>query len=64
MTNSKNLELYNELLMKEKYFQTMPRKSPVRRAFYLTRAMNSAKNPEFKELWKRKKEELLRIYNK
>lgn len=29
-----------------------------RRIFYLTQAMNKAKNPEFKELWKRKIEEL------
>jgi hypothetical protein len=29
-----------------------------RRIFYITRAMNRAKNPEWKDLWKRKKEEL------
>ena len=44
----------------EKYYETKPRKSPVRRAFYLTRAMNRAKNPEFKELWKRKRAELFK----
>ena len=33
-------------------------KNPARRIFYLTRAMNRAKNPEWKDLWKRKKEEL------
>ena len=51
---------YTDMLNIEKYYETKPRKSPVRRAFYLTRAMNRAKNPEFKELWKRKKEELLK----
>ena len=35
-------------------------KNPYRRIFYLTRAMNRAKNPEWKELWKRKKEELMK----
>ena len=57
---NKNLKLYNKSLMIEKYYETKPRKSPVRRAFYLDRAMKKAKNPEFKELWKRKKEELLK----
>ena len=31
-----------------------------RRLFFLNRAMERAKNPEFKKLWKRKKEELLK----
>jgi len=38
----------------------IPVKSHVRRVFFLNRAMRRAKNPEFKELWKRKKEELLK----
>jgi hypothetical protein len=38
----------------------LPVKSPVRRAFFLTRAMNRAQNPEFKKLWADKKAELLR----
>ncbi len=53
---TQNLMYYKEM--------KIPVKSPARRVFFLTRAMNRAKNPEFKELWKRKKEELLRIYNK
>jgi hypothetical protein len=35
-------------------------KDPVRRIFYLDRAANRAKNPEFKKLWLDKKAELLR----
>ena len=31
-----------------------------RRVFFLNRAMERAQNPEFKDLWKRKKEELLK----
>jgi len=31
-----------------------------RRTFFLNRAMIRAKNPEWKDLWKRKKEELLK----
>jgi hypothetical protein len=38
----------------------LPPRNPHRRIFYLTRAENRAQNPEFKELWKRKKEELLK----
>lgn len=38
----------------------LPHKNPHRRIFYLTRAEKRAKNPEFKELWKRKKEELIK----
>jgi|TARA_B110001454_G_scaffold192286_1_gene192501 hypothetical protein len=38
----------------------LDKKNPTRRIFYLNRAMNRAKNPEWKDLWKRKKEELLK----
>ncbi len=31
-----------------------------KRVFFLNRAMERAQNPEFKDLWKRKKEELLK----
>jgi len=31
-----------------------------RRLFFLNRAMERAQNPEWKDLWKRKKEELLK----
>ena len=48
----------NQLIAMKKI--KVPLKSPARRIFFLTRAMNRAKNPEFKELWKRKKEELLK----
>ena len=41
--------------MKNKYITETER-----RLFFLHRAMKRAKNPEFKELWKRKKEELLK----
>jgi len=33
-------------------------RSILRGIFYITRAMNRAKNPEWKDLWERKKEEL------
>jgi len=35
-------------------------KNPARRIFYLDRAADRAKNPEFKKLWLDKKAELLR----
>jgi len=35
-------------------------KNPVRRVFFLNRAAERAKNPEFKKLWLDKKAELLR----
>jgi len=38
----------------------LDKKNPRRRIFYLNRAMNRAKNPEWKDLWKRKKDELLK----
>ena len=38
----------------------LDKKNPTRRIFYLNRAMNRAKNPEWKDLWKRKKDELLK----
>tara|TARA_B100001964_G_C13968579_1_gene480860 strand:- start:434 stop:601 length:168 start_codon:yes stop_codon:yes gene_type:complete len=38
-------------------------KDPVRRIFYLERAERRAQNPEFKELWRLKKEQLLKKYN-
>ena len=58
--------IINELIKADKV--KLLHKSPVRsdtslypnRIFFLTRAMNRAKNPEFKELWKRKKEELIK----
>ena len=31
-----------------------------KRVFFLNRAMERAQNPEWKDLWKRKKEELLK----
>ena len=31
-----------------------------RKVFFLNRAMERAQNPEWKDLWKRKKEELLK----
>jgi len=40
-----------------------PIKDPNKKLFYLQRAEERAANPEFKELWKRKKEELIQIYN-
>ena len=48
----------NQLIATKKI--KLPFNSPIRRVFYLNRAMNRAKNPEFKELWKRKKEELIK----
>ena len=48
----------NELI--EAQAVKLPHKNPHRRIFYLTRAEKRAKNPEFKELWKRKKEELIK----
>ena len=36
----------------------IPIKDPKKRIYYLGRAEKRAKNPEFKKLWKRKKEEL------
>ena len=50
--------IINELIKADKV--KLLHKSPVRRVFYLTRAMKRAKNPEWKELWKRKKEELIK----
>jgi hypothetical protein len=41
--------------MKNKYIALKER-----RLFFLNRAMERAKNPEWKALWKRKKEELLK----
>lgn len=41
----------------------VPIKDPQKRLFYLRRAEKRAKNPEFKELWKRKIIEFKRIYN-
>jgi hypothetical protein len=41
--------------MKNKYITETER-----RLFFLNRAMERAKNPEWKALWKRKKEELLK----
>ena len=41
--------------MKNKYI-----KETEKRLFFLNRAMERAQNPEFKDLWKRKKEELLK----
>ena len=38
-------------------------KDPIRRIFYLDRAYKRAKNPEFKKLWRLKKEQLLKKYN-
>ena len=35
-------------------------KELVKKVFFLNRAMERAQNPEFKDLWKRKKEELLK----
>ena len=35
-------------------------KDPKKRIYYLGRAERRAKNPEFKKLWKRKKEELIK----
>ena len=35
-------------------------KDPIRRVFFLNRAAERAKNPEFKKLWLDKKAELLR----
>ena len=43
---------------KSKFMFLTDRARTRRRIFYLTQAMNKAKNPEFKELWKRKIEEL------
>ena len=51
----------NQLIKADKI--SLSYKNPHRRIYYLNRAMNRAKNPEWKDLWKRKKEELLRIYN-
>ena len=48
----------NELIKAEKV--KLPKKNPHRRIYYLTRAMNRAKNPEWKALWKQKKEELIK----
>ena len=41
--------------MKNKYI-----KETEKRLFFLNRAMERAQNPEWKDLWKRKKEELLK----
>ena len=38
----------------------IPIKDPKKRIYYLGRAERRAKNPEFKKLWKRKKEELIK----
>ena len=35
-----------------------------KRLFYLQCAERNAKNPEFKKLWRKKRKELLRIYNR
>ena len=48
----------NELI--EAQAVKLPHKNPHRRIFYLARAEKRAKNPEFKELWKRKKEDLIK----
>jgi len=48
----------NDLIKAKKV--RLPKKSPHRRIYYLIRAENRAKNPEWKELWKRKKEELIK----
>ena len=48
----------NQLIATEKV--KLPKKNPYRRIYYLTRAENRAKNPEWKELWRRKKEELIK----
>ena len=41
----------------------IPLRDPIRRIFYLDRAYKRAKNPEFKKLWRLKKEQLLKKYN-
>jgi len=41
----------------------LPIKNPRQRLFYLRMAEKRAKNPEFKELWKRKIKEFKEIYS-
>jgi len=40
------------------------KRDPAKRIFFLNRAAERAQNPEFKKLWLKKKEQLLKIYNK
>ena len=44
--------------MKNNFFK----KSLTRRIFFLKRAEERAQNPEMKELWESKKDELMKVY--